>query len=54
MKGLATAADTQAATASIKSRESGASTIKDRLGNVLDPAKIPPASVTCPAPAKKP
>jgi hypothetical protein len=54
MRGLTTAAESQAATAAIKARESGSTTIKDRLGSVLDPAKIEPATVNCPAPAKKP
>jgi hypothetical protein len=37
------------ATEAIRQRESQASTIKQRLGAILDPEKLPPEKVTCPA-----
>jgi hypothetical protein len=42
-------AESKTATEAIRQRESQASTIKERLGAILDPEKLPPEKVTCPA-----
>lgn len=47
LQGLATGAR-DAATQAIRARESQPSTIKQRLGAIVDPEKLPPGSVTCP------
>jgi hypothetical protein len=49
LPGLAASAQ-GAATDAIRRREAQASTIKQRLGAILDPAKLPPATVTCAKP----
>lgn len=43
------AAQQQGATEAIRQRESPASTIKERLGAILNPEALPPETVTCPA-----
>jgi hypothetical protein len=42
------AADQKDATDAIRARESQASTIKERLGAILNPEKLPPETVACP------
>jgi hypothetical protein len=42
-------AEAKSATEAIRQRESQASTIKERLGAILDPEALPPEKVTCPA-----
>ena len=40
--------DAKAAEAAIRKRESPPSNVKDRLGAILDPEKLPPETVSCP------
>ena len=48
LKGVDATDARAAATQAIRARESSPSTIRERLGAILDPDKLPPASVTCP------
>jgi hypothetical protein len=48
LKALKGVTDPAAATDAIRARESQESKIKDRLGSILDPQNMSPATVTCP------